>query len=158
MNDDLNNNFKQTNYSLSANWFKQHKRNSQAISQIQRNLYNLFRHKYDADSVDILWTTFKNAKHRLKGKVYTNAFISCTARATNDYKSRHCLAYCVNIFFHPEIKKFFSSRGIEVDEDMYALSEMLQWIWRSAIRENEDIYIYIPSKRMRNLLLEWLKN
>ena len=158
MNDDLNNNFKQTNYNLSANWFKQHKRNSQAISQIQRNLYNLFRHKYDADSGDILWTTFKNAKHRLKGKGYTNGFISCTARANNDYKSRHCLAYCVNIFFHPEIKKFFSSRGIEVDEDMYALSEMLQWIWRSAIRENEDIHIYIPSKRMRNLLLEWLKN
>lgn len=158
MNDDLNNNFKQTNYSLSANWFKQHKRNSQAISQIQRNLYNLFRHKYDADSKDILWTTFKDAKHRLKGKGYTNGFISCTARATNDYKNRHYLAYCVNIFFHPEIKKFFSSRGIEVDEDMYALSEMLQWIWRSAIRENEDIYIYIPSKRMRNPLLEWLKN
>ena len=39
---------------------------------------------------------------------------------------------------------------------MFALSEMLQWIWRSRIRQGESINIYVPSKRMRNLLLDWL--
>lgn len=34
----------------------------------------------------------------------------------------------------------------------YALSEMIQWIFRSRIRNNESINIYIPSSRMRNLL------
>ena len=46
----------------------------------------------------------------------------------------------------------------EIDENKYALSEMIQWIWRSAIRNGEDIYIYIPSRRMRDLLLEWLND
>jgi hypothetical protein len=43
-----------------------------------------------------------------------------------------------------------------MDKEAYALSEMVQWIWRSAIRKGEDIWIYIPSRRMRTLLQDWL--
>ena len=43
-----------------------------------------------------------------------------------------------------------------MDEDLFALSEMLQFIWRSAIREGKDIHLYIPSSRMRGLLETWL--
>ena len=53
-------------------------------------------------------------------------------------------------------KSFYKKYGIEVDEEMYALSIMLQWIWRSAIREGQEINIYIPSSRMRTLLLDWM--
>jgi len=35
---------------------------------------------------------------------------------------------------------------------------MLQWIFRSSIRDNKPINIYIPSSRMRNLLVKWLNN
>ena len=48
--------------------------------------------------------------------------------------------------------------NISVDEDGFALSEMLQFIWRSAIREGKDIWVYIPSIRMRNLLKQWIRN
>jgi hypothetical protein len=34
---------------------------------------------------------------------------------------------------------------------------MIQWIWRSRIRKGENINIYIPSMRMRNLLNAWMK-
>ena len=37
----------------------------------------------------------------------------------------------------------------------YALSELLQWIFRSAIREQKDLKLYLPSKRMHKLLHEW---
>ena len=47
-------------------------------------------------------------------------------------------------------------KGVSVDEDTWALSELIQWIFRSAIRENNEINVYIPSERMRNLLIEWL--
>ena len=57
---------------------------------------------------------------------------------------------------NPFLVNFFSKRGIKVSQDEYALSEMIQWIWRSAIRNDEKIYIYIPSERMRNLLKNWL--
>ena len=33
---------------------------------------------------------------------------------------------------------------------------MIQFIYRSAIRNDVDIYVYIPSKRMRNLLEEYI--
>ena len=57
---------------------------------------------------------------------------------------------------HPAITQFFAQKGIKVDEDLYALSEMIQWIWRSQIRNGEKINIYIPSTRMRLLLKSWL--
>jgi hypothetical protein len=33
---------------------------------------------------------------------------------------------------------------------------MLQWIFRSAVRDEKEIWLYIPSKRMRDLLVEWM--
>jgi len=59
---------------------------------------------------------------------------------------------------NPFIKNFFTMNNISVDEDGFALSEMLQFIWRSAIREGKDIWVYIPSIRMRNLLKQWIRN
>ena len=55
-------------------------------------------------------------------------------------------------------KKFYAMHGITVDEDKYALSIMIQWIWRSAIRDGEKIYIYLPSSRMRRILTDWMES
>ena len=63
----------------------------------------------------------------------------------------------MNVYLHPGITHFFKQRGINIDEDLYGLSEMIQWIWRSRIRKGENINIYIPSMRMRNLLNAWMK-
>lgn len=57
---------------------------------------------------------------------------------------------------NPYIKQFFLDREVKVNEDVFALSELIQWIWRSRIRNNEPINLYIPSKRMRELLTGWL--
>ena len=52
----------------------------------------------------------------------------------------------------------------EINKDFYALSILLQWIWRSRIRNIKDtpeqrkIDLYLPSSRMKRLLLEWLDN
>ena len=56
------------------------------------------------------------------------------------------------------MKNYFLAYGVEVQEDVYALSEMIQWIWRSAIRDGEEIWVYIPSNRMRALLENWLND
>jgi hypothetical protein len=49
-------------------------------------------------------------------------------------------------------------KGNNIDKDIFALSEMVQFIWRSAIRNEQQINVYIPSKRMRNLLEQWLND
>ncbi len=54
------------------------------------------------------------------------------------------------------IKKILSYKNVEISQDEYSLSEMIQFIWRSRIRNNQPIKLYIPSSRMRNLLIRWL--
>ena len=154
--DDLNDSFAQKITALSSTWFKNQKANKQKIKILKDNIYNYFQHKEPAKSDEIMWTTFLDAKSKLTGKGYTKGFISCNCRATDEYKSRNHLCYCLNVYPHVGITQFFAQHGIEINQDRYALSEMLQWIWRSSVRMGNEIWIYIPSKRMRKLLKDWL--
>ena len=104
-----------------------------------------------------MWTCFKDYKSKCKGKGYTKGFVSCNARATNEYRHKKNLTYIVNIFNNPMILKFFRSKDVKVDENTFALSELIQWIFRSQLRDGKKINIYIPSKRMRMLLEKWLQ-
>lgn len=142
---------------LSKNWFSK-KHNATKIRALKNNLYNYFRNITKAPADKILWTTFKEYKSSLKGSGFSrdDCFAPCNARSTNQYRLKTTLAYCLNRFMNPIEKRFFSEHNIKVDVELLALSDMLQWIFRSAIREGEPINIYIPSKRMRELLIRWL--
>ena len=140
---------------LSMSWFRRNS-NSSKMDLLRRNLNNVFTNIYKANAGNKLWTTFKSFADTVGGKKHRGAFVSCNLRATNEYRARDKLAYCLNVFFNPFLKRYFLGKGVEVNEDGYALSEMLQWIWRSAIRDGKEIWIYIPSKRMRELLINWL--
>ncbi|MNC64554.1 hypothetical protein D3C75_1147700 [compost metagenome] len=59
---------------------------------------------------------------------------------------------------NPVEKKFFEQYRVTVDEEAWALSELIQWVWRSRIRDNESISIYIPSTRMRDLFFRYLNS
>ena len=61
----------------------------------------------------------------------------------------------VNRVYSPDIYKKIMLADSDKKDDIYALSEMLQWIWRSRIRNGLSITVYIPSIRMRELLGEW---
>lgn len=143
------------NTALSKGWYKKTLTNNM-VKDLKLNVFNYFHNIIKAKSNEILWTTFKDYRAKIKGDGYTKGFISMNLRSSNKYRDRTCCAYLVNRFIDPVIKRFFESKNILVDEDAYALSEMLQWIWRSAIRDGKPINIYIPSKRMRTLLEEWL--
>ena len=143
---------------LSSSWFK--KKNKEKgkpqLRKLKNNIANIFKNIFHTKADYNMWSTFEDYRTKLAGKGYTKGFVAWNARATNDYKHKTSLCYCVNIFHNPIIKHYFRDHGVEVNEDEYALSSMLQWIWRSAIRENKEISIYIPSSRMRNLLVDWL--
>jgi len=59
---------------------------------------------------------------------------------------------------NPIEKHFFHQHDVLIDEDLLALSDLLQWIFRSAVREGKPVQIYVPSRRMRTLLIKWLNN
>lgn len=139
---------------LSMSWYESH---PEEIAKLKNNMWNYFNCINKGIPVDYrLWGAYSTSKEKLKGQGYMKAFLSFNTKATNEYKDRYCLAYPVNIFMNVSEKLFFQSHGITVDEDIYALSIMVQWIWRSAIRDGSKIIIYIPSKRMRELLQNWI--
>lgn len=141
-------------FALSATWFT---KETSDIEQLKNNVYNFFRHiAPGCKSNDNMWATYKCGKQKLKGKGYTKGFLPFNTKATNDYRHKTALAYCVNIFMSVSQKLFYKYRGVEVNEDQLALSDMLQWIWRSAIRDGKEIWVYVPSKRMRTLLINWM--
>lgn len=146
--------------SLSSTWYLKGKTISgdTRLKKMKNNLLNVYKNKFGSPSAKNLWTTFKDYRSDLCGVGYSKNFLPYNTRATNDYRDRDHLAYCVNVFYNPFLKSYMSSMGIKVDENLYALSEMIQWIWRSAIRDGHDIWVYVPSKRMRTLLKCWISS
>lgn len=134
----------------------------------------------------IMWTAYKEYKKALKGGGYTitryltedekrlkgearkqaeektQCYVSCNSRATNNFADRDILAYMINLFPPEYIARYYTAKQKEdgskvvFDRDRWALSNMVQWVFRSAVREGKPITIYIPSERMRKLFLGWL--
>jgi hypothetical protein len=127
------------------------------LDRIQKNIYNYFRRKVGAKRHDIIWTTLKTRQSDLSGGGYARSFIPTNTRATNDYADTWALAYVFNRFMSPIEHSFFEDNGISVNQDLLAVSDLLQWVWRSRIRKGEPIKLYLPSSRMRGLLLSWSK-
>lgn len=141
-------------HALSMNWFD---KKDDDVEKLKKNVYNCMVNIWrDVPSEEKLWGSFKSYSHKVKGKGYTKSFLTFNAKATNVYRNRRYLIYIANLFMNVNEKKFYTKHGINVDEDAYALSIMVQWIWRSAIRDGDEIYLYIPSRRMRTLLEKWI--
>ena len=143
-------------YSLSVNSMKNY---PEDVDRLRKNIMNVVQNIWrGVQSTEKMWSCYAGFKNDLSGKGYTRSFLPFNARAKNEFKNRKYLIYAVNIFMRTNEKLFYQKHGIEVNEDMYALSTMVQWIWRSAIRDGDEIYIYIPSKRMRTLLINWMES
>lgn len=41
------------------------------------------------------------------------------------------------------------------DKELWALYNMIQFVFRSRLRKGETINLYVPSRRMRELLERW---
>lgn len=142
-------------YDLAKNWYMRNNNNI-VLKLLKNNISNYFRNIRKGKASENLWTTFKDYRQQLSGNGYAKGFLHIAARATNDYRERTNIAYVVNRYMNTGIKNFFLMHDVKVDEDGFALSEMLQFIWRSAIRDGKEIWIYIPSIRMRRLLQQWI--
>lgn len=145
------------NTALSVSWYN--KLTSDDKIKMRKLIRNVFVSAMGAKSTETLWTMFISAKDEMIDSSYfgyKKSFLPCSIRATNQYRNRSKLAYCVNVFMNPILKNYISSRGVSVELNNYALSEMIQWIWRSAIRDGKPIQVFVPSRRMRNLLTDWI--
>tara|TARA_B100000683_G_C12361340_1_gene503167 strand:- start:354 stop:701 length:348 start_codon:yes stop_codon:yes gene_type:complete len=82
-------------------------------------------------------------------------WVANTTRGTNKY------AYCSHLIYlydqHPnEYLTRWLEDGSNKFADRYALTELIQWVWRSRIRNGEPITLFPPCPRMKKLFVEWL--
>lgn len=129
---------------------------------------------------DTLWTTYKghrdpvgkgfsrkvlniigddNSKDHPKGK--TKTFASWTLRGTNDYDDRKLMIHLCCPHMNENLRKFFLSRGIRLNNDAYTLEMTRQWIMRGIARDrdsDEVMTCLIASKKARTLFTDWLNN
>lgn len=116
---------------------------------------------------DVFWTTFKDWRSDLEGRGYTRGkkiggqlrspFVEKNKRASNEYRDCINCIYTINIYPNGSLESHLASLGITLDRDMYALSELIQFIFRGSIRQHKDMWVLILSERMSLLLKEWLE-
>ena len=143
------------NTALSKTWYDN--ADKELMKTIVQNSVNFFQNYHKSKSNQRMWTCFKSHRNSFKhNNLSLKNWIELNARATNDYADRNVLVYPINRYLNPFFISFFSKKNIKIDQDAYALSELIQWVFRSSIRNHKPIYIYIPSQRMRTLFLDWL--
>ena len=142
---------------LSRTWYIN---NEKEIPQIRNNIINYFTHITSSKSDERMWTCFEPDKKKFKDKnLLTNEkkyWVALNSRSTNNFGHKSILAYPLNRFMNPYYDDFFNVKNIIIDQEGFAISEFVQWLWRSALRNNKPIQLYLPSIRMRNLLDKFL--
>lgn len=148
---------------LSSTWFDKHA-SEDDLKQIKNNLNNYFSKVVSTTNDNLYWTTKKNmaavlknpkCKYNKKDDRTKDNFLSFNTRATNSYSHCTAMAFVYNRFVNPMEKRFFQNYGVEINEDMLALSDLIQFVFRGCIRNGEKMNCYIPADRMRSLLKDW---
>jgi len=140
---------------FSKTWYQS---NPRLRSTIKADLSNYFKNVVKGKASESMWSCFKKDKKVLsapKNRHSLKNWVQCHERATNEYRDRKNLAYMVNVFMPPVISRLFWVKEIEVEHERFGLHVLIQWIWRSAIREGKPINLYLPSDRMRGILNKW---
>ena len=123
---------------------------------LNKNLANFYRNICKSKAEDRLWTTYKCAKAGVQGR-HNVAWLAFSTKATNDYIHCRDVAYLCNNYPNVNIGLLIKTRSDDpVDKDLWALSNMIQFVFRSRLRKGEPINLYVPSRRMRELFKKWL--
>jgi hypothetical protein len=154
---------------FSSSWYeKLQPEDFEVIKTFASSLYQRwYKGNKSASEMKIMYTTFKKYKDLVAGKGTKSfaegmePFVAKNSRASNEHADCNRLINWCNTYPHVSIQMYLRSilpRQYWLDEDGYALSELIQWVFRSAIRNGEPIEVYIASDRMRRLFVNWLNN
>lgn len=157
LEDEKLNDLGEPSQAFSTTWLRG--RPDKTLSEISRTTMNVLQNRFKANGSTTMWSCIKAFEDELCPKGFKKAYIACNARATNEYRDRCHLAYLRNIYMTPTLHQFYTGmRGVKPSHDDYALAELLQWVFRSAIRDGKPVDLYLPSSRMRKLLKGWIRS
>lgn len=149
------------NCSCSVHWYQTH---TEEVKKVLTS-FNKWRERHvpSAYRKSYYWTTFKAYRDVITAttnKITPKKFVQCNAKATNDFMSCHVVGVFMQRFLNVPLKQFLLKQGISINEKEYALSEVLQFIWRSNIRTQDTtpIYVFIGSRGLYTRLVTWLNS
>lgn len=93
----------------------------------------------------------------VKARLFDGAiWIANTTRGTNKFIDKSHLIYLYDQHMNPFINRWLGLGENGVEKDSYALTELIQWVYRSRVRRGEPVTLYLPSVRMRRILEDYL--
>jgi hypothetical protein len=88
-------------------------------------------------------------------RMFDAVWLPNTTRGTNDFSRATVCIYLYDQYLHPGLARWLGLSSREAN-DRYALSELIQWVFRSRVRNGQPITLYLPARRMRELFQAWL--
>lgn len=87
---------------------------------------------------------------------FQRSYLAFNSRATNEYGDTNVLVYLIDKNQNQILQAWFNQTSkITVNANMADLDAMIQWIFRSAIRNGKPVTLFLPSPKMRKLLEQW---
>lgn len=130
-------------------WYeRQNKENGFGV--LKNNIYNYFRHKVKGKSKENMYTTFEDYKNQCKDKGYSKGFVNSNCEL-NKFDNCKNFAYLMN--------KFPTDLEKENEEyaNLFTIYDLIRIVKYITVDLNHKLNLYVPSERVRNLLINWLK-
>lgn len=126
-------------------------------------LYTHPKDRFESDSKRKLLIKPKGYYKKRDGKGgFNKCWLASSTKATNLYADKWCLIHCYNRYPQTPVEAYIndygSDVGVRLNAEVFALSEMLQWVWRSRIRKGEPIVLAIGSARMCRIFSRWIES
>ena len=85
-------------------------------------------------------------------------WLAASTRATNNHAHVTHMIHAYNRHTNVAVASYLQDWDCPVKTDVFALSEMIQWLWRGCIRNGEVMHVCVFSSRMEKLLRDWLES
>jgi hypothetical protein len=154
---------------LSSTWWKsastlEVKAVSNAILSVCRSIgqpaenvmYTLPKSRFHKTGRQVVVSPAGYRQYKDEDGVVQYCWLPCFTRATNEYAHKNVLIHAYKRHPLQSVNAYLQDYGHPIDIEVFALSELLQWVWRSAIRNGEPISVCILSDKMLRLFQTWL--
>lgn len=173
------------NFNLTSYWWEHKSTEKDGISKVQNYILRNARKYSNGDNRLVCWTIPKDRakgvstaskttklvnpvgyvfskekvddKNGEKTKVVKNpCWLAQNTRATNNFAHKTVMIHCYNRYPLQDIASYLEDYNCKLDDDVFALAELLQWAYRGCVRKNQKMTLCIGSKRMYDLFQNWI--
>ena len=174
------------NFNLTSYWWEHKSTEKDGISKVQNYILRNARKYSNGDNRLVCWTIPKDrakgvstaskttklvnpvgyvfSKEKVEDEnnedktktVKTPCWLAQNTRATNNFAHKTVMIHCYNRYPLQDIASYLEDYNCKLDDDVFALSELLQWAYRGCVRKNQKMTLCIGSKRMYDLFQNWI--